>query len=223
MTQNEVITETIVGAGSMALGSMKMVRVGSRLVALVRTSTGFHALDNACPHEGYGLVQGALDGELLTCEWHNWKFAVADGSCVLGEEGVASHAVCVVGDDVEISVVTPTSVQLRAQALESLKRGIDTAYNGQMARDSLQMLHAGAEPVEIIWEAIARPAPSNDVQDLEGLLRINRTVTKGQVMVTHGPDHPPRGFRTREPCQQRSRQQRIGVGTTFGFDQAPIL
>ena len=143
----------------MAIGSMKMVRVGERRVALVRTSTGFHALDNACPHEGYGLVQGALDGELLTCEWHNWKFAVGDGSCVLGEEGVASHHVDVVGNDVQITVVFPTAEQRRADALESLRRGIDTAYNGQMARDSLRMLHAGADPVEIVWEGIARTAP----------------------------------------------------------------
>ena len=157
---NENVTRaTIANAAEMVVGSMKMVRVGSRRVALVRTSTGFHALDNACPHEGYGLVQGALDGELLTCEWHNWKFAVTDGSCVLGEEGVASHTVEVVGNDVSISVVSPTDAQLRAQALASLQRGIDTAYNGQMARDALRMMHAGADPLEIVWEGIARTAP----------------------------------------------------------------
>ena len=154
-----VTTATIANAAEMAVGTMKMVRVGTRRVALVRTSTGFHALDNACPHEGYGLVQGALDGELLTCEWHNWKFAVADGSCVVGEEGVASHQVNVVGNDILISVISPTDAQLRAQSLESLRRGIDTAYNGQMARDALRMLHAGADPLDIVWEAIARTAP----------------------------------------------------------------
>ena len=51
------------------------------------------ALDHACPHEGYGLTQGELDGDLLTCAWHNWKFRVDDGACVLGEEDVRTHAV----------------------------------------------------------------------------------------------------------------------------------
>jgi nitrite reductase/ring-hydroxylating ferredoxin subunit len=140
----------------MAIGSMKLVRVGDRRVVLIRTSTGFHALDNACPHEGYGLVQGALDDELLTCEWHNWKFNVADGACVLGEENVASHEVSVQDDEVIVIVTEPSDEDIRASARESLLRGIDSSYSGQIARDSLRLLHAGAEPVDIVWEGVAR-------------------------------------------------------------------
>ena len=72
---------------------MKMVKVDGHRVCLVRTSSGVHAIDHACPHEGYGLTQGELNGELLTCAWHNWKFRVTDGSCVQGEEGVTVHDV----------------------------------------------------------------------------------------------------------------------------------
>ena len=143
-------------ASEMAVGTMKMVRVGDRRVALVHTSTGFHALDNACPHEGYGLVQGALDGELLTCEWHNWKFNVADGACVLGGEGVTTHDVTIVGDDVVVAVTEPTAEQVRTTARESLMRGIDSSYSGQIARDCLRLLHAGADPVDIVWDGVAR-------------------------------------------------------------------
>ena len=100
----------------MAVGSMKMVKVDGRRLVLIRTSTGFYALDNACPHEGYGLVQGALDGQLLTCEWHNWKFDVSDGSCVLGEEAVTTHAVSLEGGNVVVTVVHPDAAQIRAAA-----------------------------------------------------------------------------------------------------------
>ena len=56
-------TRAVVGReDELTVGSMKMVKVDGRRLVLVRTSTGFHALDNACPHEGYGLVQGALGG-----------------------------------------------------------------------------------------------------------------------------------------------------------------
>lgn len=155
--------ETVVAcATDMEIGSMKMVRVGDRRVVLVRTSTGFHALDNACPHEGYGLVQGGLDGELLTCEWHNWKFDVGDGSCVLGEEAVASHSVSVVGNEVIVTVHEPSPEAVRAAAVESLDRGIDNQYNGQIARDSLRLLHAGATPVDVVWQAIARTSPRTE-------------------------------------------------------------
>lgn len=151
------ITQTSVAQVSeMPLGTMKMVRVGSHRLVLVHTSTGFHALDNACPHEGYGLVKGALDGELLTCEWHNWKFNVADGACVLGEENVATHEVTIDGDDVVVTVTEPGDDEVRASAFESLARGIDSSYSGQIARDSLRLLHAGADPIDIIWEGVQR-------------------------------------------------------------------
>ena len=141
---------------------MKLVKVGGHRVVLVRTSTGFHALDNACPHEGYGLVTGGLDGELLTCEWHNWKFAVGDGSCVLGEEAVRSHEVSLDGDDVIVTVRTPSLAALRAAASASLDRGIDEHYDGQIARDSLRMMQAGAEPIDIVWQAISRTSPRTE-------------------------------------------------------------
>ena len=157
------LTRAVVAKESdMVVGSMKMVKVDGHRVVLVRTSSGFHALDNACPHEGYGLVQGGLDGELLTCEWHNWKFNVRDGSCVLGEEAVASHEVAVVDGDVVVTVRRPAADEMRAAAAESLNRGIDAQYNGQIARDSLRLLQAGATPVDVIWQAVARTAPRTE-------------------------------------------------------------
>ncbi|MEL7156865.1 MAG: Rieske (2Fe-2S) protein, partial [Actinomycetota bacterium] len=80
------------------IGEMKMVTVGEHRLAVIRTTDGVHALDNACPHQGYGLVTGELgldaDGDpAVTCQWHNWKFRVRDGVCTLGEENVASHEV----------------------------------------------------------------------------------------------------------------------------------
>ena len=86
-------TDPVAELADLSEGTMKMVRVDGQRVCLVRTATGVHALDHACPHEGYGLTQGALDGEILTCAWHNWKFRVSDGACVLGQEGVQVHDV----------------------------------------------------------------------------------------------------------------------------------
>ena len=159
----EQVSRAVVAQQSdMAIGSMKLVRVNGHRLVLVRTSTGFHALDNACPHEGYGLVTGALDGEMLTCEWHNWKFNVADGSCVLGEEAVARHDVTLDGDDVVVTFTQPSPDALRKAASASLDRGIDEDYEGQIARDSLRMMHAGAEPIDVIWQAISRTSPRTE-------------------------------------------------------------
>jgi nitrite reductase/ring-hydroxylating ferredoxin subunit len=141
-------------------GSMKMVKVDGHRVCVVRTSTGVHALDHACPHEGYGLTQGNLDDDLLTCAWHNWKFRVTDGACVLGEEAVQVHEADV--DDagsVRVRLNRPDPEVRRAQYLDSLQRGIERNYIGQVSRDVVRLLRAGASPADLITTAVLYGAP----------------------------------------------------------------
>ena len=142
------------------VGTMKMIKVDGHRVCLVRTVDGLHAIDHACPHEGYGLTQGELDGDLVTCAWHNWKFRVTDGACVQGEEGVQTHHVAVADDGaVQVSINRPNPAERRPQLLTSLRQGIEREYTGQVARDVVRLLQADANPGELIWEAIAHGAP----------------------------------------------------------------
>ena len=163
MTNSRSTTQTIGSIDEFTVGDMKMAKVGERRVAVIRTSNGIHALDNACPHQGYGLVTGSLDGHLLTCQWHNWKFRVEDGRCVVGEEDVACHAVDV-GEDgsVNVTVVEPDDHELREQLWPSLERGFLRDYVGQMARDTARLLKAGADPIDIVWRGIALAAPRSE-------------------------------------------------------------
>jgi nitrite reductase/ring-hydroxylating ferredoxin subunit len=141
-------------------GSMRMVRVAGRRLCLVRTSDGVFALDHACPHEGYGLTQGVLDGNVLTCAWHNWKFRVDDGSCVLGEEDVQTHPVDVHEDgSLHVHLTTPDPAAARPVLVRSLRRGIERNYVGQVSRDVIRLLRADANPGELVWEAVAHGAP----------------------------------------------------------------
>ncbi len=162
MNEENTSTAVVATASEVPVGSLRMVRVGGRRLVLVHTAQGFSALDNACPHEGYGLAQGNLVGQLLTCEWHNWKFDVTDGSCVLGEESVRSHAVDVINDQVTVTVSAPDPAALKCEAFASLAKAIDNGYDGQIARDCLRLLHAGVQPVEIVWAAIARTTPRTE-------------------------------------------------------------
>ena len=127
---------TVVGhLDDLAVAAMKMVKVDGHRICLVRTSEGVFALDQACPHEGYGLTTGELDGDLITCAWHNWKFRVTDGACVLGEENVRTYPVDVAADgtlSVEFSVPDPT--ELRPQLLTSLRRGTRRLCRAGVAR-----------------------------------------------------------------------------------------
>ena len=147
---------------AMQPGTMKMAKVGERRVVVIRTANGFHALDNACPHQGYGLTTGSLDGELVTCQWHNWKFRVTDGTCVIGEEDVPCHAVRVEGDDVIVSVTEPTVDEQLEQLWPSLTRGIERDYRGQIARDTARLLQVGATAESIVAAGLEHGLPRTE-------------------------------------------------------------
>ena len=153
---------TVAHLDDLAPETMRMVQVGETKVALIRTATGVYALDNPCPHQGYGLVTGALDGDTVTCQWHNWKFDVTTGRCLLGEEDVAAHPVQIEDDQVTVSVTEPTDAEKRERLWPSLRRGLADDYVGQIARDSVRLLDAGADPATIMTEAVAATAPRAD-------------------------------------------------------------
>ena len=52
-TQGEIVAQL----DDLDEGAMTMVKADGRRICLIRTATGVHAIDNACPHEGYGLAQ----------------------------------------------------------------------------------------------------------------------------------------------------------------------
>ncbi len=156
-------TTAVVGRiDDLAVGDMRLARVGERRIALIRTPSGVHALDNACPHQGYGLVTGSLDGELLTCQWHNWKYRVSDGTCVVGEEDVPCHRVDIRDGEISVTVTEPTPGEARAALWPSLRRGFDHLYVGQMARDSARLLHAGARVEDIVWAGVEAATPREE-------------------------------------------------------------
>lgn len=156
-------TETVAHVADLAVGDMKLARVGDHRIAVIRTPSGVHALDNACPHQGYGLVTGSLDGELVTCQWHNWKFRASDGHCLVGEEDVACHAVEIdEAGNVAVTVVEPTPEEAREQLWPSLDRGFDNDYSGQMARDTARLLRAGATAEQIVARQVVRSQARED-------------------------------------------------------------
>jgi nitrite reductase/ring-hydroxylating ferredoxin subunit len=151
---------TVAHLDDLPVGTMKMIRVHEHRLCLVRTSEGVFALDHACPHEGYGMTQGSLDGNLITCAWHNWKFRVDDGECVVGEENINTHTATVEADGtVKVSLRRPDIDEVRPRLLASLRRGVERDYIGQVSRDVVRLLQADSNPGELVWEAIDHGAP----------------------------------------------------------------
>jgi len=99
--------EIVVAAvGDLKDGQMKLVHVNRRRVALARTASGFHAVDDGCTHRGGSLAGGVLIGDTVQCLWHGSQFDVRTGKAVCGpaQDGVKSFAVRVDRDHVLLRI-----------------------------------------------------------------------------------------------------------------------
>ena len=86
-------------------GGSKVVIVDGREVAVFRTESGLHAIDNICPHRGGPLAEGFVRGTTVTCPWHAWDFDVMNGKCLTVPEcRVRAYPVRLAGDDVAVEV-----------------------------------------------------------------------------------------------------------------------
>ena len=61
--------------------------VAGRRLALVRTGDTVHAVDDACPHAGGPLSEGAVLNGAIVCPYHTWMWDLGSGACVAGRQG----------------------------------------------------------------------------------------------------------------------------------------
>lgn len=82
------------------------VRVDDIEIGLFRVDGEIHALENACPHAGDPLSAGSLDGAILTCAAHGWRFDVRTGFRPRDPDGfpIPRFAVRVRSGDVEVDL-----------------------------------------------------------------------------------------------------------------------
>ena len=60
-------------------GSKKFVSVEGEPILLVKAQGKIFAIDNRCPHQGCGLSGGTLDGKVVVCPCHDWRFNLETG------------------------------------------------------------------------------------------------------------------------------------------------
>ena len=60
-------------------GTGHTVEVHGIWIALFNVDGSFYAIDNTCPHAGGPLGEGHLDGCIVECPWHGWRFNVQTG------------------------------------------------------------------------------------------------------------------------------------------------
>ena len=117
-------------------GTVRQVHAGAATIALVCSTAGIHALDNACPHEGGPLGEGSVEGTTVRCPLHGWAFNTKTGRC-LTEKGrqqrtfetkVAQGKVWVrvaPGPVAPTPVDDPATQKSRVEIWKAAKHGID--------------------------------------------------------------------------------------------------
>ncbi|TVR47053.1 MAG: Rieske (2Fe-2S) protein [Planctomycetota bacterium] len=77
------------------VSAARVVHLGARRIAVVRSHDGWYAVKNVCPHRNLPLVpdqqssqQLNLEDGKLRCPHHGWAFCLADGE---GPEGSCLH------------------------------------------------------------------------------------------------------------------------------------
>ena len=86
-------------------GENKVVELNGEQVALFNVDGEFFAINNTCRHKGGPLGEGFLEGDVVTCPLHGWRYNVKSGSCItIPNQHVASYQVKVEGNDVLVSL-----------------------------------------------------------------------------------------------------------------------
>lgn len=97
--------ETVARVGDIPEGTGLTVEVNGRMVAVFNNGGHYEAIDDLCPHMGASLAGGELQGGVVTCPWHAWRFRVNDGTwCDNPRIRIDSFEVRVVGEEIQVRV-----------------------------------------------------------------------------------------------------------------------
>ncbi|MGA3112110.1 MAG: Rieske (2Fe-2S) protein [Candidatus Bathyarchaeia archaeon] len=61
-------------------GTMKLVSVEGTPILLIKQFSQIFAIDNRCPHQGCGFSGGTLEGLIIICPCHDWRFDLRSGA-----------------------------------------------------------------------------------------------------------------------------------------------
>ena len=110
------------------VGGCHALRVGRCPLVLFRPSAHeVYAAENRCPHEGYPLSTGRVADGKLTCEWHNWKFRLSDGTNEGGGEDLRTFPLEVHGQEVRVDLREPDA----GAVWHAQTRGLEKAFEAK--------------------------------------------------------------------------------------------
>ena len=69
----------VAGKGDVSEGRIVPIEAGGQKLLLAQVNGQYHAAQRKCPHLGFNLCKGRLEGEALVCPLHKAKFDLHTG------------------------------------------------------------------------------------------------------------------------------------------------
>ncbi len=86
-------------------GNGTVVRIADKDVAIFNVEGTIYAIGDSCLHHGLSLGTSKLEGKIVTCRGHGWKYDVTTGSTLASPGfGVAAYAVKVVDGKIMVAI-----------------------------------------------------------------------------------------------------------------------
>jgi nitrite reductase/ring-hydroxylating ferredoxin subunit len=131
------------------------VKLRGKHIALFLHQGEVLACNNRCPHEGYPLVEGALDADcVLTCHWPNWKFDLKTGATLYGGDNLRVYPVKIEDGAVWLDTRDPPAAERIERALQYLELAMAEYDTARIARELARLGKAGARPELALVRAI---------------------------------------------------------------------
>ena len=91
-------------ADEIPAGQGRTVEVEGKKIAVFNVDGNLYAIDDTCVHRGGPLGQGQLDGSVVSCPWHSWRFDVTTGACLTISSGrTRCYPIKIEGSDIWVS------------------------------------------------------------------------------------------------------------------------
>lgn len=86
-------------------GKGKTCTIQGKEVGVYNIDGKIYAMENNCFHQGAPLADGRLEGTIVTCPWHSWKYDVTNGRCTRDESVFMKiYPVKIEGEDIFVQM-----------------------------------------------------------------------------------------------------------------------
>jgi nitrite reductase/ring-hydroxylating ferredoxin subunit len=95
----------VAAVGEIAEGQRKIIQVDDLSIGLFHHHGGWYAIRNSCIHQGGPVATGVLEGDVLTCPWHGYRYDLPSARCLTEPDAeLDRYAVMVIGDTIYLDI-----------------------------------------------------------------------------------------------------------------------